>query len=155
MGGYLALLLARALGESEESKRLAGLILIAPAVDFTETLVWAQAPEEARRAIMKGGAWRRPSGYSDEPDVFTRAMIEDGRRHLLFDGMIRTLCPVVVLQGMQDEAVPYTHALSLMERLGGDPATLTLIKDGDHRLSRPEDIALLFGALERMIEQVS
>ncbi len=155
MGGYLALLLARALGESEESKRLAGLILIAPAVDFTETLVWAQAPEEARRAIMKGGAWRRPSGYSDEPDVFTRAMIEDGRRHLLFDGMIRTLCPVVVLQGMQDEAVPYTHALSLMERLGGDPATLTLVKDGDHRLSRPEDIALLFGALERMIEQVS
>jgi pimeloyl-ACP methyl ester carboxylesterase len=155
MGGYLALLLARSLSESGESARLAGLILIAPAVDFTEALIWAQAPEEARRAIMETGAWRPPSAYSGEPDVFTRAMIEDGRKHLLFDGMIRTRCPVVVLQGMQDEAVPYTHALSLMERLGGDPATLTLIKDGDHRLSRPQDLELLFGALERMIEQVA
>ena len=155
MGGYLALLLARALNVEVESKRLAGLVLIAPAVDFTEALIWAQAPEAARRAILEEGAWRPPSAYSDEPDVFTRALIEDGRRHLLFGGMIRTHCPVAVLQGMQDESVPYTHALALMERLGGDPATLTLIKDGDHRLSRPQDLALLFGALERMIEAAS
>ena len=151
MGGYLALLAARALNEAGESGRLAGLILIAPAVDFTETLIWAQAPEDARRAIMEKGVWRPPSAYSDEPDVFTRALIEDGRKHLMFGGMIRTHCPVAVLQGMQDEAVPYAHALSLTERLGGDPATLTLIKDGDHRLSRPQDLELLFGALERMV----
>jgi alpha-beta hydrolase superfamily lysophospholipase len=155
MGGYLALLLARALNAEGESGRLAGLVLIAPAVDFTEALIWAQATEAARRAILTEGAWRPPSAYSDEPDVFTRALIEDGREHLLFGGMIRTHCPVAVLQGMRDASVPYAHALALMERLGGDPATLTLIKDGDHRLSRPEDLALLFGTLERMIEAVS
>jgi pimeloyl-ACP methyl ester carboxylesterase len=155
MGGYLALLLARALNAAGESDRLAGLILIAPAVDFTEALIWAQASEGVRRAIMEEGVWRAPSSYSDEPDVFTRALIEDGRKHLLFDAMIRTYCPVVILQGMQDGSVPYTHALKLIERLGGDPATLTLIKDGDHRLSRPQDLMLLFGALERMIESLS
>ena len=127
-----------------------GLILIAPAVDFTEALIWAKAPEEARRAIMDEGAWRRPSAYSSEPDCFTRALIEDGRKHLLLGGMIRTRAPTVVLQGMRDEDVPFSHALALMQRLGGDPATLTLVKDGDHRLSRPQDLELLFEALGRM-----
>jgi len=155
MGGYLALLLARALAEADEDARLQGLILIAPAVDFTEALIWAQAPEEARRAIMEDGAWRPPSAYSDEPDCFTRALIEDGRKHLLLGGMIRTRCPVAILQGMRDEAVPYAHALRLMERLAGDPATLTLVKDGDHRLSRPQDLELLFDALRRMIEHAA
>jgi alpha-beta hydrolase superfamily lysophospholipase len=155
MGGYLALLAARALQEAAESDRLAGLILIAPAVDFTEALIWAKAPEEARRAIMEEGAWRPPSAYSDEPDVFTRALIEDGRKHLLMGAMIRAFCPVAMLQGMRDEAVPYAHALALMERLAGDSATLTLVKDGEHRLSRPQDLELLFGTLERMIELVA
>ncbi len=151
MGGYLALLAARAFALSGEAGRLAGLILIAPAVDFTEALIFDRAPEEARRPIMEKGAWRVPSAYSDEPNVFTRALIEDGRKHLLLDGMIRTFCPTVVLQGMRDEDVPYTHALKLMERLGGDSATLTLVKDGDHRLSRPQDLQLLFDAMERMV----
>ncbi len=152
MGGYIALLLARALNAAGEGERLAGLVLIAPAVDFTEALIWANAPEAARRAIMEEGAWRPPSAYSEEPNVFTRALIEDGRKHLLLGGMIRAHCPVAVLQGMRDDAVPYAHALALMERLGADSATLTLVKDGDHRLSRPEDISLLFATLERMIE---
>ena len=155
MGAHLALLLARALHESGDSERLKGLVLIAPAVDFTEALIWEQAPEAARRAIMEEGAWRPPSAYSDDPDCFTRALIEDGRKHLLLGGMIRTHCPVAVLQGMRDEAVPYTHALKLMERLAGDPATLTLVKDGDHRLSRPQDLKLLFDALKRMIEHAT
>ena len=151
MGGYLALLLARGLSEADESERLKGLILIAPAVDFTEALIWERAPQAARRAIVEEGAWRPPSAYSDEPDCFTRALIEDGRKHLLLGGMIRTRCPVAILQGMRDESVPYTHALKLMERLAGDPATLTLVKDGDHRLSRPQDLEVLFDALKRMI----
>ena len=151
MGGWLALLAARALIGAGEEGRLAGLVLIAPAVDFTEALLWERAPEAARRAIMEEGAWRPPSAYSEEPDVFTRTLIEDGRRHLLLGGMIRTHCPVAVMQGMQDEAVPHTHALALMERLGDDPATLTLVKDGEHRLSRPQDLALLFATLERML----
>ena len=151
MGGYLALLAARALDEAGESGRIKGLILIAPAVDFTEALIWARASDEARRAIMDEGVWRRPSAYSSEPDCFTRALIEDGRKHLLLGGVIRTRAPTVVLQGMQDPDVPFAHALALMQQLGDDPATLTLIKDGDHRLSRPQDLELLFEALGRMI----
>lgn len=150
MGGYLALLAARALNEAGETGRIKGLILIAPAVDFTEALIWARAPDEARRAIMEQGVWRRPSVYSSEPDCFTRALIEDGRNHLLLGAMIRTRAPTVVLQGMQDPDVPFSHALALMQRLGGDPATLTLVKDGDHRLSRPQDLELLFDALGRI-----
>ena len=90
MGGWLALLAARALSEAGETERVKGLILIAPAVDFTEALIWAKAPDEARRAIMEEGVWRRPSAYSSEPDCFTRDLIEDGRKHLLLGGMIRT-----------------------------------------------------------------
>ena len=149
MGGYLALLAARALDEAGESGQIKGLILIAPAVDFTEALIWARAPAAARRAIMDEGVWRRPSAYSSEPDCFTRALIEDGRKHLLLGGMIRTRAPTLVLQGMQDPDVPFAHALALMQRLG-DPATLTLIKDGDHRLSRPQDLEILFDALKRL-----
>jgi pimeloyl-ACP methyl ester carboxylesterase len=155
MGGYLALLAARALHQLGETERLGGMILIAPAVDFTEALVWSQASKEARRAILEDGVWRRPSAYSDEPDCFTRALIEDGRKHLIFGNMIRTHCPVIVLQGMRDVDVPYEHALALMERLGGDPATLTLIKDGDHRLSRPQDLQLLFDAVGRLTSRAT
>ena len=151
MGGYLALLAARALDEAGELERIKGLILIAPAVDFTEALIWARASDEARRAIMDEGVWRRPSAYSSESDRFTRALIEDGRKHLLLGGTIRTRAPLAVLQGMQDPDVPFAHALALMQRLGDDPATLTLIRDGDHRLSRPQDLELLFDALARMI----
>jgi pimeloyl-ACP methyl ester carboxylesterase len=150
MGGYLALLAARAFIEAGETERIKGLVLIAPAADFTEALIWAKAPKKARRAIMEKGVWRRPSAYSSEPDRFTRALIEDGREHLLLGGMIRTGAPTIVLQGMQDPDVPFSHALALIERLE-DPATLTLINDGDHRLSRPQDLQLLFDALRWMV----
>jgi pimeloyl-ACP methyl ester carboxylesterase len=149
MGGYLALLVARALHEAGEDKRLAGMILIAPAVDMTEALMWAHLPDEARRAIAEVGAWARPTAYAPEPYVITRGLIEDGRRHLLLDGVVRTYCPVSILQAMRDEDVPYKHALALMERLVADSATLTLVRDGDHRLSRPQDIALLIETLGR------
>jgi pimeloyl-ACP methyl ester carboxylesterase len=150
MGGYLALLAARALAQAGETARVKGLVLIAPAVDFTEALIWAKASDEARRAIMEEGVWRRPSAYSSEPDCFTRELIEDGRKHLLLGAMIRTGAPTAVLQGMRDEDVPFSHALALMQRFGGDPATLTLVKDGDHRLSRPQDLQLIFEALDRV-----
>jgi pimeloyl-ACP methyl ester carboxylesterase len=146
MGGYLALLVAR------EYRSARGYVLLAPAVDFTEALLWRNLPEEARNAILTEGQWRRPSAYSAEPYIFTRELIEDGRRHLLFDGEIRTHAPVRVLQGMQDTDVPYTHALRLMERLSSDEATLTLIRDGDHRLSRPQDLALMRQAVDAFSE---
>jgi pimeloyl-ACP methyl ester carboxylesterase len=148
MGGYLALLAARALGQAGEAARLAGMALIAPAVDFTEALIWKSAPAEARRAIMEQGAWARQSAYSPEPYPITKTLIEDGRKHLLLGGAIRTHCPVRILQGMRDEDVPYGHVMILVEHIAGDPVTLTLVKDGDHRLSRPEDLALLIAAIE-------
>jgi pimeloyl-ACP methyl ester carboxylesterase len=148
MGGYLALLAARALGQQSEAARLAGMALIAPAVDFTEALLWANAPEDARRAIVEQGVWLRRSLYSPEPYPIARGLIEDGRRHLLLGDTIRTHCPIRILQGMRDEDVPYRHVMTLVEHLAGDPVTLTLIKDGDHRLSRPEDLALLIAAIE-------
>lgn len=145
MGGWLALLAARRLAGTPLAP--AGLVLIAPAVDFTDALMWPELPEEARRAITEEGVWMRPSQYAPEPTPITRALIEDGRRHLMFGSDIRAGCPVHILQGMQDPDVPWRHALTLVEHLVGDPVILTLVKDGDHRLSAPDDIARLIAAV--------
>ncbi|HEU4520199.1 MAG TPA: alpha/beta hydrolase [Microvirga sp.] len=148
MGGWLALLASRALLAAGPARAPAGLVLIAPAVDFTERLMWDEFPEEVRQAILRDGAWRRPSPYSDEPYPITRALIEDGRRHLMLGGPIATGCPVHILQGMRDPDVPWGHAMELVEHLPGDDVSVTLIKDGDHRLSRPEDLERLVAAIE-------
>jgi pimeloyl-ACP methyl ester carboxylesterase len=153
MGGWLALLLVRALArrarpvEGQGSGRVVGLVLIAPAVDFTEELMWKRFPPEVQRAIEDTGAWSRPSGYSDEPYLITRALIQEGRNHLLLGGMIETGCPVRILQGVADPDVPWQHAVELTSRLARDDVVLTLVKDGDHRLSRPEDIERLIAAV--------
>jgi pimeloyl-ACP methyl ester carboxylesterase len=128
----------------------AGLVLIAPAVDFTERLMWASLPADVKATIEGDGVWMRPSQYSPEPYPITRGLIEDGRKHLLFDKPIEVGCPVHILQGMQDPDVPWRHAVALVEHMPGDAVDLTLIKDGDHRLSRPEDIARLLNAVERI-----
>jgi pimeloyl-ACP methyl ester carboxylesterase len=122
-------------------------VLIAPAVDFTETLMWQRFPPEIRREIEEKGAWARPSQYSEEPYLITRDLIEEGRRHLLMDGLIETGCPVRILQGVQDPDVPWQHAVDLTARFAQDDVVLTLVKDGDHRLSRPEDIERLLAAV--------
>jgi pimeloyl-ACP methyl ester carboxylesterase len=151
MGGWLALLCMRALGARGEEDRIAGLVLIAPAVDFTERLIWDRLPADARHKIETEGAWLRPSAYSPEPYVISKRLIEEGRRHLLLDGTIRAHCPVHILQGMQDMDVPWQHALALVEHLAGDPVMLTLVKDGDHRLSREADLE----SLTRCIDQLA
>ena len=145
MGGWLALLAADRLAAAGMAP--AGLVLIAPAVDFTEVLLWASLDETARRAIEGQGVYMRPSGYSPDPVPITRALIEDGRRHLMLDGPVRSHAPVHILQGMRDPDVPWRHAMVLVEHFAGDPVVLTLVKDGDHRLSRPEDIARLLAAV--------
>jgi pimeloyl-ACP methyl ester carboxylesterase len=150
MGGWLALLAARALDASGEAERLKGLVLVAPAVDFTEELLWDAMPVEARAELEATGVWRRPSAYSAKPYPIAKALIEEGRNHLLFQTTIRSHCPVHILQGMQDQDVPWRHALKLVEHLPADPVSLTLIKDGDHRLSREEDLARLWAAIEAM-----
>jgi pimeloyl-ACP methyl ester carboxylesterase len=124
-------------------------VLIAPAADFTERLMWERFPEDIRRAIDTKGVYLQPSIYSDEPYPITRALIEDGRRHLLMGAKpIATGCPVHILQGMQDPDVPWRHALALVEHLPGDCVSMTLVKDGDHRLSRDEDLERLVAAVE-------
>ena len=92
--------------------------------------------------------YERPSLYADAPYPITRRLIEDGRRHLLLDSTVATGCPVHILQGMQDSDVPWTHAMQLVEHLPGDDVALTLVRDGDHRLSRPEDLERLIAAVE-------
>jgi len=148
MGGWLALLATRALRRTNPTRSPAGLVLIAPAVDFTERLMWDSFSEDIRAAIRRTGVHHQPSLYSSEPTPITHALIEDGRRHLLFGAPIRTGCPVHILQGMSDPDVPWRHALDLIEHLPGDDAALTLVRDGDHRLSRPEDIQRLIRAVE-------
>jgi pimeloyl-ACP methyl ester carboxylesterase len=124
------------------------LVLIAPAVDFTERLIWAKLSPQARSELETKGFWLRPSAYATEAYPITRKLIEEGRNHLLFDKLVRTYCPVHILQGLKDEDVPPDHVRTLVEHLAGDEVVLTSIKDGDHRLSRPQDIALLIAAIE-------
>ena len=148
MGSWLALLMARALAQrAVPEATIAGLVLIAPAVDFTEELMWKQFPPDIKRAVEQQGGWTRPTAYADEPYLITRKLIEEGRNHLLLGGMIEPGCPVRILQGVKDPDVPWQHAVELTSRLARSDVVLTLVKDGDHRLSRPEDIERLIAAV--------
>jgi len=147
MGGWMALLLAREMARRPARRAsLAGLVLIAPAPDFTEELMWKNFSPEARHQIETNGVWLRPSAYG-EPYPITRALIEEGRNHLLLGGSIDVGCPVRILQGAQDPDVPWQHAFALAHRLPVDDVVLTMIQDGDHRLSRPQDIARMIAAV--------
>ncbi len=143
MGGWVALLMARELKRRGEADRLAGMLLIAPAPDFTHELMWPQLTEAQKREIVEKGQLEEPSQYSDEPNIYTRALFDDGEKNLVMTGPIETGCPVHIVQGMLDPDVPYEHAMKLCECLAAEDVTVTLVKDGDHRLSRPQDIALL------------
>ncbi len=123
------------------------MVLVAPAPDFTEVLMWQRFTPEIRRQIEERGSWTVPSEYSDEPYLVTRRLIEDGRRHLIMGGLIETGCPVRILQGVKDRDVPWQHAAELVTLLAREDVVFTLIKDGDHRLSRPEDIERLIAAV--------
>jgi len=147
MGGWMALLLAREMARRPAT--LAGLVLIAPAPDFTEELMWKGFSPEVRQEIETQGVWLRPSQYG-EPYPITRNLIEEGRNHLLLGSAIEVGCPVRILQGAQDPDVPWQHAFALTHRLPSDDVVLTMIQDGDHRLSRPLDIARIIAAVAEM-----
>jgi pimeloyl-ACP methyl ester carboxylesterase len=147
MGGWMALLLAREMARRQATHAsLAGLVLIAPAPDFTEELMWKGFSPQVRQEIETRGVWHRPSEYGD-PYPITRHLIEEGRKHLLLGRAIEVGCPVRILQGAQDPDVPWRHALALAHRLPADDVVLTMIQDGDHRLSRPQDIARIIAAV--------
>jgi pimeloyl-ACP methyl ester carboxylesterase len=149
MGGWLALLAALARPE-----RVAGLLLIAPAPDFTEDLMWKEMAPNVQAEIMEKGEWLRPTQYGEEPYPITKGLIEDGRNHLLLGGSVRVACPVRILQGMADTDVPWQHAMRLVERLAGNP-TITLVKHGDHRLSTPEDLKRMERVVAGLISETA
>ena len=145
MGGWISLLLGRELGD-----RLVGLIGIAAAPDFTESLIWARMDAATRARLLGEGYIEVPSQYG-EPYRITRGLIEDGRRHLLLGGPIGIECPVRLLQGQLDDDVPWQTALAISERLTSRDVQVVLVKDGDHRLSRPGDIGLLRATVGGML----
>ena len=147
MGGWIALLAALARPE-----RVAGLIGIAAAPDFTEELMWQAMMPDERARLQRDGVLHLPSQYGD-PTPVTAALIADGRTRLLLDRPIPLRCPVRLLHGQRDPDVPWQTALRLAERLQSDDVQATLIKDGDHRLSRPSDLALLRRALGELLLQ--
>jgi pimeloyl-ACP methyl ester carboxylesterase len=142
MGGWIALLLARHLVRAGRSHELAGLVLIAPAFDMTEMLMWRALPQAAKDEIAETGVTYVPSAYA-EPYPITKHLIEEGRSHLLEGQPFDPGCKVRILQGMRDADVPWRHALSLVDLLAGADVELTLIKDGDHRLSAAHDLQRL------------
>ena len=151
MGGWIALRLLQELGKAAGDPQVAGMVLVAPAPDFTAELIEPNLGEAEKASLAERGFFEEHSEYSPEPNIFTRALIEDGRANRVLQGIIETGCPVHILQGMQDADVPYAHALKLIEHLPADDVVLTLIRDGDHRLSRPQDIERLLDAIAEIV----
>lgn len=149
MGGWLALLLARRL--LARGERLKGLVLVAPAVDAATELIPNRFSPADWARLEADGYVERESAYGDGIYRYTRALIEDGKAHRLFGAVIETGCPVHILQGGQDPDVSPAHAQKLLTHILHDPVTFTLIPDGDHRLSRPEDLERLRNAVLGMV----
>jgi pimeloyl-ACP methyl ester carboxylesterase len=150
MGGWIALRLIQELRKRKRKPEIQGLVLIAPAPDFTIDLIEPNLSDTERTVLAEQGYLEEPSDYSAEPNIFTQALIEDGRANRVLRGIIETGCPVHILQGMEDRDVPYAHALRLVEHLPADDVVLTLVRDGDHRLSRPHDLERMLGAAETL-----
>jgi pimeloyl-ACP methyl ester carboxylesterase len=143
MGGWIALLVALARPE-----RVAAVMGVAAAPDFTEDLIWNRLDEVQRRRLLESGELTHDSAYEAAPIPITRKLVEEGRRHLLLRAPIKLDCPVRLLHGMRDPDIPYRTSLQLAERLAGTEVVVELIEDGDHRLSRPADLDRLLGAIE-------
>ena len=146
MGGWISCLVAPAMAE-----RIKALVLIAPAPDFTEKLMAPEMTEADRAEMAQTGVWLRPSDYG-EPYPITRELLEDGARWSILPEPVNVQAPVRILQGGADPDVPWRHALELAQALRSQDVVFTLIKDGDHRLSRPQDIARLIQALEEVVD---
>jgi len=150
MGGWIMLLAALA-----QPGRVAALVGIAAAPDFTETLMWERYPPEIRAKLERDGVHYEPSEYDDGPTPITMKLITEARTHLLLDRSIAIHCPVRLIHGMRDEAVPWGHSLLIRDVLLAHRVTLTLIKDGDHRLSRDNDLRLIGRIVNAMCEEVT
>ena len=143
MGGWIACLAALA-----RPDRVQALVMIAPAADFTEALLTPGLPPEALTALERDGVWIRPSAYDDAGYEIAAALLEDGARWSILGGPVPIRVPVRILQGGGDPDVPWTHALALAQAIEGEDVVFTLVRDGDHRLSRPLDLARLIATVE-------
>jgi pimeloyl-ACP methyl ester carboxylesterase len=152
MGAWIALRMVQELRKAGED-RIAGLVLLAPAPDFTSELVEPALTDAQKRDLAENGYFEEPSAYSGEPYIYTRALIEDGRRNRVMTGPIGTRCPVHILQGLADPDVPPSHARKLASLLPPKDVTLSLIPEGDHRLSRPQDLDMLVRAVDALMRQ--
>lgn len=155
-GAHIALLLLRRLIEESpvDAARIRGLVLVAPAWDLTEELMWKVFSPEVRAEIMEKGVWYRASPYDPKGYAITRRFIEEGRNHLLGRRPFDPGRPVAILQGLQDVDVPAEHARELMSFLTGGWVTLTEVPDGEHRLSRPQDLELLYGLIAGQLGRI-
>ncbi|MFQ5533476.1 MAG: alpha/beta hydrolase [Sphingomonadales bacterium] len=149
MGGWIALLAALA-----RPGRVAGLVTVAAAPDFTEELMWDQFDDGPRTTLLTEGVYHQPSEYGDEPYAITLKLIEEGRDHLLLGGPIPITCPVRLLHGMRDADVPWRHALRIAEHLDSTDVIVTLVKQGDHRMSEPADIDRLTTTTDTLCRQI-
>ncbi len=148
MGGWASLLAMIARPE-----KVKAMVLIAPAPDFTEKLMWANWDAEARRSVIEDGIHYEPSDY-DEPYEYSRELIEDGRARQILDAPITFGGPVRILQGLQDDVVPWDYASRLLTALTSNDVTMTLVKTGDHSLSRPEDLLRLERTVETLVQEL-
>ncbi|MDY8109446.1 alpha/beta hydrolase [Fulvimarina sp. 2208YS6-2-32] len=154
MGAWIALRLVALARHETCNFSVEGLMLLAPAPDFTERLMRPKLTDADLQALRTHGYITEASDYSEQPNIYTRALFEDGANNLVMAETIETGCPIAILQGMADPDVPYTHALDLMERLPSDNVTMTLVRDGDHRLSRPQDLALIERLLTDLLSNI-
>jgi pimeloyl-ACP methyl ester carboxylesterase len=143
MGAWIALRLVQLARAAGGGTPIAGLLLLAPAPDFTARLMEPKLTTDQRRQLAEAGVLSEPSAYSDTPTIYTQKLFDDGKDNLVMSGLIDTGCPVTIIQGMADPDVPYEHALELVSHLPSEGVVVTLVRDGDHRLSRPNDLQLI------------
>ena len=146
MGGWLGLLLTQARPE-----RIKALIGIAAAPDFTEDLVWEKLTPTKREDVLRTGVFEQGKAAEDSRPPITLRLIEEARAHLVLRRPLPLTCPVRLLQGMQDQEVPWTHATRLAEHIAQDDVHITFIKNGDHRLSTPQDLELLWDTIGEFV----
>ncbi len=149
MGGWVMIKAALA-----RTERIKGLIGIAPAPDFTEGM-WASFSADQQATLREKGVLELPSEYDDQPYRISLGLIEDGRKNLVMGGEIALTCPMRLLQGQRDESVPWETSLRLADKISGDAVEIILIKDGDHRLSRPQDLERLCATLDELMTKVN
>jgi len=155
MGAWVALRMVEELRKKGQSDRVAGLMLLAPAPDFTVELMEPELTDAQKQDLETKGYYEEPTPYGPDPNIFTKALFDDGRLNRTMGKSIDTHCPIHIIQGQQDPDVPWQHAQRLYELMSKDDASLTYVKEGDHRLSRPEDIALMKRVLDDLIATIA